>query len=155
MYLISVYSCIFIQFLKIGAGENGGFVQNNFTSSLKSMFSHEDSLKILPTLAEFEEMAKKLSAASGDGDAEMRMGCMYDNGDGIKFCPDVCAAPVGANVIVGAVLRAESGFKFVPGERIAESSKMTIFVPGQRMTSVNGEFIPGACIREESNEWYG
>ena len=47
----------------MGGGENGGgFVQNNFTSSLKSMFSHEDSLKILPTLAEFEEMAKKLAA---------------------------------------------------------------------------------------------
>ena len=52
-----------IVFLKMGGGENGGgFVQNNFTSSLKSMFSHEDSLKILPTLAEFEEMAKKLAA---------------------------------------------------------------------------------------------
>ena len=37
-------------------------MQNNFTSSLKSMFSHEDSLKILPTLAEFEELAKKLAA---------------------------------------------------------------------------------------------
>ena len=46
------------------------------------------------------------------------MGCMYDNGDGVKFCPDVCSAPVGANVIVGAVLRAESGFKFVPGETV-------------------------------------
>ena len=29
----------------------------------------------------------------GDADAEMRMGCMYDNGDGVKFCPDVCSAP--------------------------------------------------------------
>ena len=36
-------------------------MQNNFTSSLKSMFSNEDSLKILPTLAEFEEMTKKLA----------------------------------------------------------------------------------------------
>ena len=41
---------------------DGGFLQNNFTSSLKSMFAQEDSLKILPTLAEFEEMAKKLAA---------------------------------------------------------------------------------------------
>ena len=81
------------------------------------------------------------------------MGCMYDNGDGIKFCPEVCAAPAGANVIVGAVLRAEkSGFKFVPGERV-EAAEVKAFVPGQRMTSVNGEFIPGACIREESNMW--
>ena len=79
------------------------------------------------------------------------MGCMYDNGDGIKFCPEVCAAPAGANVIVGAVLRAESGFKFVPGERV--EAARAAFVPGQRMTSVNGEFIPGACIREESNIW--
>ena len=37
-------------------------MQNNFTSSLKSMFSPEDSLKILPTLEEFGEMAKKLAA---------------------------------------------------------------------------------------------
>ena len=81
------------------------------------------------------------------------MGCMYDNGDGIKFCPEVCAAPAGANVIVGAVLRAEeSGFKFVPGERV-EAATVKAFVPGQRMASVNGEFIPGACIREESNMW--
>ena len=79
------------------------------------------------------------------------MGCMYDNGDGIKFCPEVCAAPAGANVIVGAVLRAESGFKFVPGERV--EAARAAFVPGQRMASVNGEFIPGACIREESNMW--
>ena len=41
-------------------------MQNNFTSSLKSMFSHEDSLKILPTLAEFEEMAKKLAAGKSN-----------------------------------------------------------------------------------------
>ena len=41
-------------------------MQNNFTSSLKSMFSHEDSLKILPTLTEFEEMAKKLAAGNSN-----------------------------------------------------------------------------------------
>ena len=50
---------------------------------------------------------------------------------------------------MGAVLKAESGFKFVPGERV---ETMKAFVPGQRMTSVNGEFIPGACIREERDK---
>ena len=83
---------------------DGGFLQNNFTSSLNSMFAHEDSLKILPTLAEFEELAKRLAAGEATS-AEVRMGCMYDNGDGVKFCPDVCSAPAGANVVVGAVLR--------------------------------------------------
>ena len=55
------------QLFKIGGGENGGFVQNNFTSSLKSMFSPEDSLKILPTLEEFGEMAKTLAAGKDAG----------------------------------------------------------------------------------------
>ena len=52
-------------------------MQNNFTSSLKSMFSHEDSLKILPTLAEFEEMAKKLAAGKNMTDSLIKQLTMH------------------------------------------------------------------------------
>ena len=56
---------------------------------------------------------------------------------------------------VAAARRAESGFKFLPGERMEGTAEgETILVPGQRMSSVSGEFIPGACIRQEgASQW--
>ncbi len=41
-------------------GEKDG--ASAFVSSLKSMFACEETLKILPSLAEFEEVAKKLAS---------------------------------------------------------------------------------------------
>ncbi len=85
----------------------------------------------------------------------IRMGCMYDNGDGVKFCQDAASAPAGSNVIVGAIVRLDSaGFKFVPGELVPdENGGPPTLLPGQRMTSVNGEFIPGASIRGDNGKF--
>ncbi len=79
---------------------------------------------------------------------------MYDHGDGLKFCESVAIAPKDANVIVGAVIRVPPPIpgvdvsqinaicRFFPGEMVGDN-----FVPGQRMASANGEFIPAASIR--------
>ena len=84
----------------------------------------------------------------------IRLGCMYDHGDGLKFCDSVAIAPKDANVVVGAVLRVPPAApgsdvsqinavsRFFPGEMVGDH-----FVPGQRMASANGEFIPAASIR--------
>ena len=84
----------------------------------------------------------------------IRLGCMYDHGDGLKFCDSVAIAPKDANVVVGAVLRVPPAApgsdvsqinavsRFFPGEMVGDN-----FVPGQRMASANGEFIPAASIR--------
>jgi hypothetical protein len=78
---------------------------------------------------------------------------MYDHGDGVKYCAELALAPDGSNAIVGAVVKLKGAeqnevvFKFVPGEKVANEMGQLVLVPGQRMTSVNGEFIPGASIR--------
>ena len=80
----------------------------------------------------------------------MRFGCIYDHGDGLKFCDSISQAPKDANVLVGAVLRVPGSdlspvkaiSRFFPGEMVGSN-----FVPGQRMSAANGEFIPAACIR--------
>jgi len=66
----------------------------------------------------------------------------------------VAIAPKDANVIVGAVIRVPPPIpgadvsqinaisRFFPGEMVGDN-----FVPGQRMASANGEFIPAASIR--------
>lgn len=117
----------------------------NTASSLKSMFACEDSLKILPTLAEFELIGKKLKEGEKNGAGGFfRMGCMYDHGDGVKWSDSPEEAPAGANVILGAIVDIEVDGKalsrFVPAERVPPGGSL---VPGQRMTSVDGEFIPG------------
>ena len=116
-------------------------------SSLKSMFACEESLKILPTLAEFELIGKKLKEGKGSA-SSFRMGCMYDHGDGVKWCDSPEAAPAGANVILGAIVDIEVDgnviSRFVPAEKILDrESGAEIIIPGQRMTSLDGEFIPG------------
>ena len=94
----------------------------------------------------------------------LRFGCLYDHGDGLKFCDSIHQAPKDANVVVGAVLRVpptspesdQSPMKaisrFFPGEMVGEN-----FVPGQRMSSANGEFIPAATVRSGTSTpcfWY-
>ncbi len=121
--------------------------QRGATASLKSMFACEDSHKSLPSLKEFEE----LTVAGIDGSI-LAVGCMYDDGsgEGPKFVENPSDAPPGANLIVGAVVRAPADGegsgepKFVPGERLGSAGP---FVPGQRMASAKGEFIPGASLR--------
>ena len=114
--------------------------------SLKSMFANgnEDAIKILPTLDEF------LSAMTADPEKELfvRKGCIYDNGDGPKFCESPKQAPKDSNVIVGAIFKVLSKtnqnlMRFFPGYFLPNGT----FVPGQRMASVKGEFIPAACIK--------
>ena len=119
------------------------------SSSLKSMFACEESLKSLPTLQEFEEISKKLADPSC-----LTPGCMYDHGDGAKFCPDPSSAPQGANVILGFIVNTKStGPMFVPGERVKLKDGSEVLIPGQRMTSGDGEFIPGASIRGDNGQF--
>ena len=119
--------------------------------SLKSMFAvgNDEAIKILPTLEEF------ISAMTADPEKGLfvRKGCIYDNGDGPKFCEHPSAAPKDANVIVGAIFKVlpKQGSKksnvdlmrFFPGQFMEDGN----FVAGQRMASVKGEFIPAACIK--------
>lgn len=126
-----------------------GQEDKNFSNcwSLKSMFAegNDEAIKILPTLEEF------LSAMNADPEKELfvRKGCIYDNGDGPKFCDSPSAAPKDSNVIVGAIfkvlLKGAKGdiMRFFPGHFLSDGT----FVPGQRMSSVKGEFIPAACIK--------
>ena len=123
------------------------FIENskksNFlsTSSLKSMFANEEALKVLPNLSEFQEMGEKFLSIS-----KLEMGCMYDQGDGIKYATDSNLAPTGSNIVTGAIFETDSGPKFIPGEIIGSDGEKR-FLPGQKMSSVNGEFIPGASLR--------
>ena len=120
--------------------------------SLKSMFAvgNEEAIKILPTLEEF------ISAMTADPEKGLfvRKGCIYDNGDGPKFCDNPSAAPKDSNVIIGAIFKVlprnsdkksnkPDLMRFFPGQFLADGN----FVPGQRMASVKGEFIPAACIK--------
>ncbi len=145
-----------LEFIHKSKSESTGY-----TSSLKSMFACQESLKILPNLNEFEVIGKTLNASGGQ---KLRMGCMYDRGDGAKFIQDISQVPAGANIIMGAVVMVSpSGGagnnadddgdgvpKFVPGEIVKMAGGKEVFVPGQRMNSANGEFVPGASIRSES-----
>ena len=128
--------------------------QSTISSSLKSMFACEDSMKILPTLAEFELVGKKLKEAEINGSGTFRIGCMYDHGDGVKWSDSPETAPVGANVILGAIVDIEVDgnviSRFVPAEKIRNADGKEVIVPGQRMTSVDGEFIPGNWEKEHT-----
>ena len=77
----------------------------------------------------------------------MKLGCIYDNGDGLKFCENPDNAPREANVVVGAIVKippieqdlAKQISRFVAGHMVG-----TLFTPGQKMASDKGEFIPAA-----------
>ena len=78
----------------------------------------------------------------------VKLGCIYDNGDGLKFCEDPDKAPKEANIVVGAIVKippieedaGKQVCRFVPGHMVG-----TLFTPGQKVSSDNGEFIPAAC----------
>ncbi|TRY61200.1 hypothetical protein TCAL_03203 [Tigriopus californicus] len=114
-------------------------------SSVKSMFANsEETLKMLPTLAEFALIGNLLR----QGKQSHRKCCLYDHGDGAKYAPDPSHAPSGSNVIVGAIVEIEPDqFKFIPGEEVKQENGQMSLVPGQKMAAAGGEFIPGLCIR--------
>ena len=105
----------------------------------------DDAIKILPTLTEF------ITAMTSEEKMFVRKGCIYDNGDGPKFCESPNLAPKESNVINGAIFKVignmqdkkNSVMRFFPGCFLNDGN----FVPGQRMASVKGEFIPGASLR--------
>ena len=125
--------------------------------SLKSMFASvkDDAIKILPTLPEF------ISAMTSEN-MFIRKGCIYDSGDGPKFCESSSSAPKDSNVIIGAIFKVVQQpkkeeekkslpapiIRFFPGIFLDDGT----FIPGQRMASVKGEFIPGASLRSAEGE---
>ena len=71
----------------------------------------------------------------------VKLGCIYDNGDGLKFCEDPDKAPKEANIVVGAIVKippiesdpTKQISRFVPGHMVG-----TLFTPGQKVASDNG-----------------
>ena len=139
---------------------NRGENEDDFNTcwSLKSMFASvkDDAIKILPTLSEF------ISAMTSEN-MFIRKGCIYDSGDGPKFCESSSSAPKDSNVIIGAIFKVMDQklkkedekkmssapiIRFFPGIFLDDGT----FIPGQRMASVKGEFIPGASLRSAEGE---
>ena len=75
-------------------------------------------------------------------------GFIFDDGDGAKFSEKKTHIPAGSKVISGAIVKLEEGPVFLPGESVVQGGR-GMFVPGQRMSSVDGEFIPGAAVRNK------
>ena len=119
------------------------------STSLKSMFSDEDTVRILPTLAEFLRAMDKLQSAIFTY-SNVTAGFVYNDGDMAKFSPDRAAIPANAKIVAGIIVRLEDGPVFIPGETITISGEDR-FIPGQQMSSVDGEFIPGASVRTKEN----
>ena len=115
------------------------------SSSLKTMFKDEDTVRVLATLEEFLLVVKKMEAPSF---VSSIFGFIYDEGDGAKFSEKKKNIPSGSKIISGVIVRLEDGPVFVPGESISVGGEES-FVPGQRMSSVDGEFIPGAAVRNK------
>jgi hypothetical protein len=136
-----------IDFVKTSKKEKSGN-----SSSLKTMFKDEDTVRVLATLDEFLVVLKKMEAPSFISSSVI-FGFIYDEGDGAKFSEKTKNIPTGSKVISGAIVRLEEGPVFVPGESISVGGGEPRFVPGQRMSSVDGEFIPGAAIRNKENEF--
>ena len=140
---------------------NRGENEDDFNTcwSLKSMFASvkDDAIKILPTLSEF------ISAMTSEN-MFIRKGCIYDSGDGPKFCESSSSAPKDSNVIIGAIFKVMDQkpkkedekkmsapiIRFFPGIFLDDGT----FIPGQRMASVKGEFIPGASLRSAEGEHF-
>ena len=82
------------------------------SSSLKTMFKEEDSLRLLPTLQEF------LSTLSGSLSA-LRTGALFDAGDGAQFTENRDGVGAGSKLVAGAVARLEPGPPvFLAGEQV-------------------------------------
>ena len=121
------------------------------SSSLKTVFNDEDALRILPFLHEFLEAVKKMES-SVFYYSNVKFGFIYEEGDGVKFSEEKSDIPAGSKIISGVIVKLDDGPFFIPGEQIKISGENK-FIAGQRMSSVNGEFIPGASIRTKENEF--
>ena len=121
------------------------------SSSLKSVFKDDDALRILPFMDEFLKSMEKMKSSVFIS-LNVTFGYVYDDGDGVKFSEEKMHIPAGSKIISGVIVKLEDGPLFIPGEKIkiGEENK---FVAGQRMSSANGEFIPGASIRTKENEF--
>ena len=88
------------------------------SSSLKTMFKDEDTVRVLPTLEEFLRAAKMMETPGFVG-SNVISGFMYDDGDGVKFCDKKARIPAGSKVIAGVIVKLEEGPVFIPGEEIS------------------------------------
>ena len=125
--------------------------KSNSSSSLKTIFSEESSLRILPTFAEFVKAMQKIESPIFSY-SNVMFGFMFDDGDMVKFSPNLKEIPSRSKIISGVIIKLDDASIFIPGENITIGDE-DVFVPGQRMTSVNGEFIPGASIRTADNQF--
>ena len=121
------------------------------SSSLKSMFKDDDALRILPFMDEFLKAIQKMQSSSFYF-SNVKFGYIFEDDDGVKFIEDKTHIPKGSKIVSGVIVTLDDGPFFIPGEeiRIHDENK---FIAGQRMSSVNGEFIPGASIRTKENEF--
>ena len=128
---------------------NSKLEKSGSSSSLKTMFGDEESVRLLPTLTEFLKGMGKLDSPIF-AYSNVRAGYIYEDGDMPKFAEDKQHIPSGSKIVSGIIVRMDDGPVFIPGEnvKIGEEEK---FIPGQRMSSVNGEFIPGASVRTKDN----
>ena len=85
------------------------------SSSLKTMFKDEDTLRILPTLDEFQKAIKKMDSEIFTF-SNVKSGYIYDDGDGAKFSKEKSCIPPGSKIISGVIVRLEDVSVFIPGE---------------------------------------
>ena len=123
---------------------NSKLEKSGSSSSLKTMFSDEEALRILPSLTEFLKAIRKLESSIFTY-SNVQAGYIYDDGDMPKFATAKQDIPSGSKIVSGVIVRMEDKPVFIPGENIKVDGE-EIFIPGQRMSSVNGEFIPGASV---------
>ena len=131
--------------------KNSKLDRSGSSSSLKSLFSEEESVRILPSMTEFLKAIRKLDSSIFTY-SNVRAGFIYEDGDMIKFTAVKKDIPAGSKIVSGIIVRLEDGPVFIPGENIKVGSEEK-FIPGQRMSSVKGEFIPGASIRTKDNKF--
>ena len=106
---------------------NRGENEDDFNTcwSLKSMFASvkDDAIKILPTLSEF------ISAMTSEN-MFIRKGCIYDSGDGPKFCESSSSAPKDSNVIIGAIFKVMDQKLKKEDEKKSSTAPIIRFFPG-------------------------
>ena len=121
------------------------------SSSLKSVFKDDDAIRILPTLGEFQMAMKKMESAAFSN-SNATFGFVYEDGDGVKFSEERQDIPAGSKIISGVIIRLDDGPVFLPGEKTKIENENK-FLPGQRMSSCDWEFISGAAVRTKDNQF--
>ena len=121
------------------------------SSSLKTLFKDDDAIRILPTLEEFQKAMKNMESAAFCN-SHATFGFVYEDGDGVKFSEERQDIPAGSKIISGVIIRLDDGPVFLPGERTKVGGENK-FLPGQRMSSCDWEFITGAAVRTKDNKF--